>query len=147
MTANHLEKCELVAAEAHRMYRHGEDWMTLFRAILGSSGLARRQFQDAESFKAWEVSAAKLAVDLLIHIRKLESNPKRRQNLDRTTEKPARILLRTTQELHDRLRAEGIAKGISLNRLCHDKLSAMASTPDKVVEPVHSRFARTLNYR
>lgn len=114
------EKDQAVFEAARTLFETSPDWVTFFREVLGTEGLVRKSFSDAESLGRFEKSERYREIQqLLARLRA------RRDNGSEGTEPTRVITVRLPQSVHELLQAEAHEQRTSMNKLCISKLVRM----------------------
>lgn len=112
-----LEERKLEAYRvASEMFKQRPDWVTFFREIMGSDGVARRLFADPKDFD-WFQGETEYG-----HMRRM-LGMLRNASADGFGKETIKIItVRLPESLHMSLRAEAKDRNVSMNQLCISKL-------------------------
>jgi len=94
------------------------DWVTFFREILGTDGVARRLFPTPEQWAQFEQSAEHEEIQKTL----AKLRERNRSNIEDEDEPTRVITVRLPKSLHESLRAEAHNRHTSMNKLCISKL-------------------------
>lgn len=130
-------KCQRVLSVAQDLFDQTPDWVTFFRAILGTEGELSRVFPAASQVLLFRQTDAYAEIQNMLA--RLRSHSRRRPGPD----EPTRVItVRLPKPLHDSLRAEAHERRTSMNRLAIAKLlvpvdeALLAPASGEPVEPV-----------
>jgi predicted HicB family RNase H-like nuclease len=114
------EQNQVVLTAAQELFQRNPDWVTFFREVLGTGGIARRSFPTPTDMANFEQTAEYNEIQIMLA--KL-----RGRSEDNSPNKEATrvITVRLPQSLHESLRSEAHDRQTSMNKLCISKLLQM----------------------
>ncbi|MDA1050598.1 MAG: hypothetical protein O3C40_08965 [Planctomycetota bacterium] len=115
--AQPITKRQEVCRVAAEMFRRSPDWVTFFREVLGTEGVARRVFSKQEEMEAFEQTAEHAEIQVMVAKLREKSRYQTESN------EPTRVItVRLPKSLHESLKAESHQRRTSMNQLCISKL-------------------------
>jgi predicted HicB family RNase H-like nuclease len=109
------DSLKAVLAEAQQLHYRQPTWVEFFRAILGPSGVARKEFNDEEEWGMFLQSEVRAEIEAMVA-------QLRGSRATQDIEPDKIITVRLPKCMHDALKDEAHGKRMSLNKLCVAKL-------------------------
>lgn len=109
------------AAEVLRIqveaFAQTDNWVVMYRELLGVEGVVRKLYKTADEIKAWESSREFDEVHAMLAVLRSQDNGK-----GDTIESQRMITVRLPASMHEALKTESEESGLSINKLCITKL-------------------------
>ena len=109
------------AAEVLRIqveaFAQTDNWVVMYRELLGVEGVVRKLYKTVDEIKAWESSREFDEVHAMLAVLRSQDNGK-----GDTIESQRMITVRLPASMHEALKTESEESGLSINKLCITKL-------------------------
>jgi predicted HicB family RNase H-like nuclease len=94
-----------------------DNWVVMYRELLGVDGVVRKLFKTADEIRQWESSREFDEIHSMLAVMRSQDNGK-----GETIEAQRMITVRLPASMHEALKVESDESGLSINKLCITKL-------------------------